>query len=301
MQCASSSLIAALVAVAVAVAPGVASAFSCGVSLDKFNRATARTSALTWVEQANAIGVTGNAATNAAANPACDVQPTQRQRGMPDVSTRRHGDAVRRSCSATAISTTASSSRCRTTPAPTARSTRAFFYAGNGSRNAALSARSAALTPRSPPAGISVWAQGHAGTARRRHGLRHSRAELQCDRDRPRARARRRGRRYDARSAEQLRAPAPRADDVTKHRVKTTSATRRRPSRVGVSGSHCISQLDGSELRDCGSTDVELSSLSTDATCRVDRGRNARDRPHRHVRRYRAGTDLSRYRRRSRL
>jgi hypothetical protein len=63
-------LIAALVGVAFAVAPGVASAFSCGVSLDKFNRADSANLGSSWAEQANAIGITGNAATNAAANSA---------------------------------------------------------------------------------------------------------------------------------------------------------------------------------------------------------------------------------------
>lgn len=81
-------LIAALVAVAAAVAPGVASAFSCGVSLDNFNRADSVDLGSEWVVQANAIGVTGNAASNAAANPAlATFNPRTGREACLDVST----------------------------------------------------------------------------------------------------------------------------------------------------------------------------------------------------------------------
>jgi hypothetical protein len=64
------ALIAALVGVAFAAAPGVASAFNCGVLLDNFNRADSANLGPDWALQANAIGISSNAATNAAANTA---------------------------------------------------------------------------------------------------------------------------------------------------------------------------------------------------------------------------------------
>lgn len=64
------ALVVAVMSVAFASAPGVASAFNCGVSLDRFNRANSANLGPNWAQQANAIGIQGNAATNAAASPA---------------------------------------------------------------------------------------------------------------------------------------------------------------------------------------------------------------------------------------
>jgi hypothetical protein len=64
------ALVAALVGVAFAAAPGVASAFNCGVLLDNFNRADSANLGPDWALQANDIGISSNAATNAVANTA---------------------------------------------------------------------------------------------------------------------------------------------------------------------------------------------------------------------------------------
>lgn len=64
------ALIAALVGAAFAVAPGVASAFSCGVSLDGFNRPNSADLGSNWALQNSSIGINNLAATNGAATTA---------------------------------------------------------------------------------------------------------------------------------------------------------------------------------------------------------------------------------------
>jgi hypothetical protein len=82
------ALIAALVGVAFAVAPGVASAFSCGVLLDNFNRADSANLGPNWALQANAIGISSNAATNSAANEAlATYNPRNASEACIDVAT----------------------------------------------------------------------------------------------------------------------------------------------------------------------------------------------------------------------
>jgi hypothetical protein len=75
------ALAVAVMSVAFASAPGVASAFNCGVSLDNFNRANSANLGPNWAQQANAIGIQSNAATNAAANTAL---ATFNPRGAPE-------------------------------------------------------------------------------------------------------------------------------------------------------------------------------------------------------------------------
>jgi hypothetical protein len=59
------ALIAALVGVAFAVAPGAGSAFSCGVSLDRFNRANSADLGSNWAIRSSSIGIDSQVATNA--------------------------------------------------------------------------------------------------------------------------------------------------------------------------------------------------------------------------------------------
>jgi hypothetical protein len=82
------ALIAALVGVAFAAAPGAASAFSCGVLLDNFNRADSANLGPDWALQANAIGISSNAATNAAASTAlATYNPRNASEACIDVAT----------------------------------------------------------------------------------------------------------------------------------------------------------------------------------------------------------------------
>jgi len=83
-------LIAALVGVGFAVAPGVASAFSCGVLLDNFNRADSPDLGTSWAEQTNPdnVAIAGNAATNSASTSAlATYNPRSAREACIDVTT----------------------------------------------------------------------------------------------------------------------------------------------------------------------------------------------------------------------
>ena len=92
---AQARLIAALVAVAAAVAPGVASAFSCGVSLDNFNRAD---SVDTRTERhGNAIGIIRKRGVERRRKPCSrDLQPAQRREAALMSGTVEYGGVVLR-------------------------------------------------------------------------------------------------------------------------------------------------------------------------------------------------------------
>jgi hypothetical protein len=249
-------LIAALVAVAVAVAPGVASAFSCGVSLDKFNRADSADLGPNWAQQANAIGISGNAATNAAANPAlATFSPRGGSEACLDVSTGgtglryaglvlRYGD-IDNSIFIKVQNNAGSDSTFDT----------AFFYRGNNGSGTPTTLRSPAALTDFTSGRIHVWSKG-------------TKARLDIDTDfdnKPEQSFNVTGidkaglgtlfgiSSYNGAISDNFRT-APPQTTITKHPSKTTSSNSATfKFKSSISGSHFKCKLDGQNYKSCGS------------------------------------------------
>jgi len=246
--------IAALAVAAFAAAPGVASAFSCGVLLDNFNRADSADLGTNWVEQANAIGIAGNAATNATANSAlATFIPRGGSEACLDVSTGgtgtrfagivlRYGD-IDNSIFIKVQNNAGADSTFDT----------AFFYRGNNGSSGSL--RPSAALDEFSSGRIHVWSKG-------------TKARLDVDTDfdnKPEQSFNVTGittaglgtligvTSYNGTSLDNFRT-APPQTTITKHPNKTTSsnsATFKFKSSIG--GSHFKCKLDGQSYKNCGS------------------------------------------------
>jgi hypothetical protein len=249
------ALIVALVGVAFAVAPGVASAFSCGVSLDNFNRADSADLGPNWAEQANAIGITGNAATNAAANSAlATFNPRGGREACADVTT--NGASVRYAGIVLRYADLTNSVfiKVQDQNSDGAFDT-AFYYRGNnGSGNPLGSKSSDAITPFTTGR-IHVWSKG-------------SKARLDIDTN------------FDNKPEQSFTvtgitaaglgtlfgiadwggakidnfATAPPQTKITKHPGKRTSShTARFKFKSSIGGSHFKCKLNGQRYKNCAS------------------------------------------------
>jgi hypothetical protein len=265
-------LIAALVGVAFAVVPGVASAFSCGVSLDKFNRADSANLGPNWAEQTNPnnVAIAGNAATNSASTQAlATYNPRSAREACIDVSTGgtglqyaaivlRHGDLDN-----SVFIKVQNQDGDNTFEL-------AYFYRGNNGQGGTLMPQRGITAPFSSGR-IHVWSKG-------------TKARLDIDTD------------FDNKPEQSFNVSgiatgglgtligvgafggaiidnfrtAPPQTTITKHPSKTTSShSATFKFKSSISGSHFKCKLDGQSYKSCGSPRSYSGLSSGNHTFRV--------------------------------